>query len=174
MRTYTLYLNTKTTSGFLAPVDKSNLNCVRWNIDWPSLFATSTNATRYLNSNAVCKVKAHLISSQSAAPTFPNQKGTLRISGLATTSQNAISGVFVGYIVPVVSPTTAGQFYLQCDTTQSVGVEISVPSNPSICVGLYNDAGVAMTNALEYELVLHFELEEDDTEARFITNQTVF
>jgi hypothetical protein len=27
-----------------------------------------------------------------------------------------------------------------------------------------------MTTALEYELILHFELEEDDTESRYITN----
>lgn len=171
MRTYTLYLNTKTTTGFLRPTDKTNLNCVRWNVDWASLFPTSTNATRLLNNNAKCRVKAYLVSAASAAPTFSAQKGTLRISGLASSSQlGSNGGVILGYIIPVANPTTAGQYYLECDTTQSIGVEINVPSNPNICVGMFDDAGVATINALEYELILHFELEEDDQETRYIMN----
>jgi len=171
MRTYTLYLNTKTTTGFLRPTDKSNLNCVRWNVNWDALFPTSTNATRLLNNNAKCRVKAHLVSASSAAPVFSTHKGTLRISGLATSNQNPLSGVLLGYIKPVVNPTTAGQYYLECDTTQAVGVEISVPSNPNICVAMFDDTGtVGTVNALEYELILHFELEDDDTESKYNTN----
>jgi hypothetical protein len=140
-------------------------------VDWGSLFPTSTNATRLLNNNAKCKVKAHLVSASSAAPVFSTHKGTLRISGLATSSQNPVNGVLLGYIIPVANPTTAGQWYLQCDTTQSVGVEISVPSNPNICVAMIDDTGtVGTVNALEYELILHFELEDDDTETKYNTN----
>jgi hypothetical protein len=172
MRVYTLYLNTKTSSGFFKPTDKSNLNCVRWNINWDTLFPTSTNSTRLLNPNSKCRVKARLISAPGAAPAFSTHKGTLRISGLASTSQNVNgAGVVLGYILPVANPTNAGQWYLECDTTQSIGVEISQPNNPNICVGMYDDAGVATTNALEYELILYFELEEDDQETRYNTNQ---
>lgn len=169
MRLYSLYLNTKTTSGYLTPTDKSNLNCVRWSINWNSIFPTSMNSLRLLNNNAKCRIKAQFISAAGTGITWANHKGTLRIGGLVSNSQNPINGVLLGMIKPVVSPTVNTDWYLECDTTQTAGIEINLPTNTNICVGLYNDSGVAMTNALEYEIILHFELEEDDTESRFLT-----
>ena len=169
MRLYSLYLNTKTTSGYLTPTDKSNLNCVRWSINWNSIFPTSMNSLRLLNNNAKCRIKAQFISAAGTGITWANQKGSLRISGLVSNSQNPISGVLLGMIKPVVSPIVGTDWYLECDTTQTAGIEINLPTNNNICVSLYNDSGVAMTNVLEYELILHFELEEDDTESRFLT-----
>jgi hypothetical protein len=168
MRTYSLYLNTKSTNTFLKPTNKTNLNSVSFNVDWATLFPTSANATRLLNTNSKCKLKAHLISAASTGITWANQKGTLRINGLATTSQNPVNGVILGYVYPVVSPIVSTDWYLECDTTQSIGVEISIPTNPNITVSLFNDSGNAMTNSLEYELILHFEFEDDDTESVFI------
>jgi hypothetical protein len=170
MRQYTLYLNTKTSSGFLTPIDKTNLNSVRWNINWNSIFPTSMNAIRFLNNNAKCHIKAQLVSSSGTGITWANQKGTLRIGGLVSNSQNPLNGVFLGVVKPVVSPIVATDWYLECDTTQTLGVEINIPINNNILVGLYNDAGNPMTNALEYELILHFEIEDDDNETKYLTN----
>jgi hypothetical protein len=128
------------------------------------------NAKRYLNPNSKCRIKAQFISAASTGITWANHKGTLRIGGIATSSQNPTSGVILGVIKPVVSPIVNTDWYLECDTTQSQGVEISIPINSNICIGLYNDAGTAMSNALEYELILHFELEDDDSETKYITN----
>jgi hypothetical protein len=173
MRLYTLYLNTKTTTGFLAPTNKSNLNCVYFSVPWESVFPTSMNAKRYLNNNSKCRIKAQFVSAASTGITWTNQKGTLRIGGLASSSQNPTSGVILGVVKPVVSPIVATDWYLECDTTQSQGVEISMPTNNNICIGLYNDSGAAMTNALEYEVILHFEIEDDDSESRYIMNQSI-
>jgi hypothetical protein len=170
MRLYTLYLNTRTSSGPLAPFDKTNLNCVRWNINWNSVFPTSMNAVKLVNNNAKCRIKVQFISDASTAPTWPNQKGTLRVGGLVSNSQNAINGVLLGAVKPTQDPSDSTRRYLECDTTQAQGVEINLPSNMSICVGLYNSTGDAMTTSLEYELILHFELEDDDSESRYITN----
>jgi len=174
MRLYSLYLNTKTTSGFLTPTNKANLNCVYFSVPWESVFATSMNAKRYLNNNAKCRVKVHFVSAASAGITWTNQKGTLRIGGMVSSSQNPTNGVVLGVVKPVLSPTVNTDWYLECDTTQSLGIEIAIPTNSNICIGLYNDAGVAMTNALEYEVILHFELEDDDTESDFINNQNTY
>lgn len=173
MRTYSLYLNTKSTNTFLKPTNKTNLNSVSFQVDWATLFPTSSNVTRLLNNNSKCKLKAHLISEANTGITWANQKGTLRINGLATTNQNPVNGVILGYVYPEVSPTDSTKWYLECDTTQSIGVEISIPSNPNITVSLFNDTGTAMTNALEYELILHFEFEDDDTESRFINAKQI-
>jgi hypothetical protein len=172
MRNYTLYLNSKTTSGFLKPIDTGNLNCYRWLVNWETVFSTSMNAKRYLNKNAKCRVRAQFVSAAVVGITWANNKGTLRIGGLTSISQNPINGIVLGVVKPVVSPIVNTDWYLECDTTQSQGIEISIPSNTNICVGLYNDAGNAMVNVPEYEIILHFELEDDDTESRYITNQT--
>ena len=172
MRLYTLYLNTKTTTGFLTPTNKSNLNCVYFSVPWESVFSTSMNSKRYLNTNSKCRIKAQLVSASSTGITWANQKGTLRIGGLTSSSQNPTNGIILGVVKPVVSPIVSTDWYLECDTTQTAGIEISIPTNNNICIGLYNDAGTAMTNSLEYEIILHFELEDDDTESRYITNQT--
>jgi hypothetical protein len=169
MRQYTLYLNTKTTSGNLTPTDKSNLNCVRWSVNWNSIFPTSMNAIRFLNNNAKCRIKAQFISAAGTGITWANQKGTLRIGGLVSSSQNPVNSVVLGVVRPVVSPIVGTDWYLECDTTQTLGIEISIPTNSNICVGLYNDAGNPMTNALEYEIILHFEIEDDDSETKFLT-----
>jgi len=174
MRLYTLYLNTKTTNGFLAPTNKANLNCVYFSVPWESVFATSMNAKRYLNNNAKCRVKAQFVSAASAGITWANQKGTLRIGGMVSSSQNPTSGVILGIVKPVISPIVNTDWYLECDTSQTAGVEIAIPTNSNICIGLYNDAGNAMTNALEYEIILHFELEDDAKESDFINNQNTY
>lgn len=171
MRLYTLYLNTKTTTGFLTPTDKSNLNCPRFSVPWESVFPTSMNAKQYLNPNAKCRIKAQLVSAASTGITWAANKGTLRIGGLTSISQNPTNGVILGIVKPVVSPIVNTDWYLECDTTQSQGIEISIPTNNNICIGLYKDDGLAMSNTLEYELILHFEIEDDDAETKFITNQ---
>jgi len=171
MRIYSLYLNTKTTSGFLKPIDTGNLNCYRWLVNWETVFPTSMNAKRYLNTNAKCRVKAQLVSTSAAGITWAANKGTVRIGGLTSISQNPLNGVLLGIVKPVISPIVNTDWYLEMDTTQTAGVEISIPSNANICVGFYNDAGIAMANVQEYELILQFELEDDDTESRYITNQ---
>lgn len=174
MRLYTLYLNTKTTSGILAPTNKSNLNCVYFSVPWESVFSTSMNAKRYLNNNAKCRIKAQLVSAAAVGITWANQKGTLRIGGMVSSSQNPTNGVILGVVKPVINPTLNTQWYLECDTTQTAGIEISIPTNSNICIGLYNDAGIAMTNALEYEVTLHFEIEDDATESDFINNHNTY
>lgn len=170
MRLYTLYLNTKITTGFLAPTNKTNLNCVYFSVPWESVFPTSMNAKRYLNPNAKCRIKAHLVSAASSGIIWANHKGTLRIGGMVSNSQNPTNGVILGVVKPVVSATSTSNWYLECDTIATDGIEISIPTNNNICIGLYNDAGNAMSNSLEYELILHFEIEDDDSETKYMTN----
>jgi hypothetical protein len=170
MRQYSLYLNTKTTTGYLTPVDKSNLNNVKWSVNWNNVFPTSMNAIRFLNNNSKCRIKVQLVSASGTGFTWAANKGTVRIAGLVSSSQNPVNGVVLGVVKPVVSPIVGTDWYLECDTTQTLGVEINIPSNTYIVVGFYNDAGTLMTNALEYEMILHFELEDDDTESKYLTN----
>lgn len=164
-RYYSVYLNTKTTSGPLKPTSVANLANARWDINWNTVFPTSINTTQLINNNAKCKLRAQFVSDSTASLTWAANKGTLRIGGIPSISQYSLgSGLVLGIIQPVVIPA-GGAYYLQLDTTQGVGQEISIPTQSSICVCLLQSDGISMqANVPDYELVLHFEFEDDDKE----------
>lgn len=163
-RYYSVYLNTKTASGPLRPTDKTNLANVTFNVNWNTVFPTSTNFTRLINNNAKCKLRVQMLTETSAL-TWATNKGTLRISGIGTSSQYSLgTGVILGMTQPKDEPVGAS-FYLEIDTTQTIGQEISIPTQSTICVCFVRDDGVTLqSNVGEYELLLHFELEDNDTE----------
>lgn len=163
-RYYSVYLNTKTASGPLKPDNKSNLANVTFSVNWNTVFPTSTNFTRLINNNAKCILRAHLVS-EVGALTWANNKGTLRISGIGSSSQYSLgTGVILGITKPQDDPVGA-TFYHELDTTQGVGQEISIPTQSTICVCFVKDDGVTLqTNVPEYELLLQFELEDNDAE----------
>lgn len=111
------------------------------------------------NPLAKMRIRAQLVSTSSASLTWAANKGTLRISGLGTVSQNMENGVILSAVQPAAVPA-GGAYYLQCDTTQSVGQEVTFPSSSELCLCFVNDIGNPMVNVPEYECTLHFEIEE--------------
>lgn len=75
MKTISLYLNTQTAYGPYAPVDKTNLANVKWNINWKELFGEFWNSTK------ICRVKAKLTTSPTTNQfTTPVNQGCVRAS----------------------------------------------------------------------------------------------
>jgi hypothetical protein len=163
-RYYSVYLNTRTATGQLKPIDKTNLALVRWEVNWNDVFPTSIYTTQLINNNAKCKLRVQLVSESNANLTWAANKGTLRISGIPTIAQYGLtSGLVLGITKPVVVPA-GGAYYLELDTTQTMGQEVSIPNQSSIVVSLLQADGTLQTNVAEYELLLHFEFEDNDTE----------
>lgn len=152
------YLNTQSATSLpSAPFDKTTLARCKWVIRWQDVFRNCTALLE--NPLAKMRVRVQLISTGSASLTWAANKGTLRLNGLGSVSQNMENGIILGTVQPIAVPA-GGSYYLQCDTTQSVGQEVSFPSLSELCLCFVNDIGGTMVNVPEYECTLHFEIEE--------------
>ena len=152
------YLNTQSSSGLSsAPVDKTALARCKWNVRWQDVFRNCTELMG--NPLAKMRLRVQLISAGSASLSWAANKGTLRMVGLGTVSQNMENGVVLGVVQPIAVPA-GGSYYLQCDTTQSVGQEVTFPSSSDFSLYFVNDLGNTMVSVPDYECVLHFEVEE--------------
>jgi len=160
MRYLSYYLNTQSSNSQSKPYDKTNLANCSFNVAWASLFR---NARVVLDKRDVkCRLRVQFISQQNTSITHANNVGTIRIN-LGSSSQNATFGTVIGVVKPVLSATTASNFYLECDTTSTQGVEVNVPvDQTNLNVRLYTGAEALQANVPEYEMILHFELEDEN------------
>lgn len=152
-------MNTQSANGQSKPYNKANLANCSYIVSWESLFR---NARQLLEKKDVkCRLRVQFISQQNTSITHANNVGTIRLN-LGTSSQNTNFGTIVAFTKPVVSATTAGNFYLEADTTSTPGIEINVPVDVTdFSVRLYNSAETLQTNVPEYEMILHFEIEDE-------------
>lgn len=152
MKTYSLYLSTTTPAGnAYAPVNKTNLANVTWNINWKEIFGDFTGDV-----NVRCK----LVSSSFTftADNFINYSGSIRGSFTCPYSNNQ-NGVNLANVLPVIDPTISSKVYFLADsTTNAAGVTITAPtSNQNLTITLIKADGSLKTSSLDYQLWLYFD-----------------
>jgi hypothetical protein len=96
MKVVSLNLST-TGSGKFAPLDKTNLANVKWNINWKEVLG------EYYNTNKPCRVKCKLITSASTYLNTTNNLGTVRAS-FSSNYSNVNNGFTLG--VPILTQTS--------------------------------------------------------------------
>jgi hypothetical protein len=152
MKTYSLYLSTTTPAGnAYAPVDKTNLARVSWNINWKEIFGDFTGDV-----NVRCKLVS--ASGTFTADNLIAYSGSIRGSFTSPYSNNQ-NGVNLSNIFPVIDPTISSKIYFLADsTTNAAGVTITAPtSNQNLTIQLIKADGSLKTTSLEYQLWLYFD-----------------
>jgi hypothetical protein len=150
--TYGLYLSTNSNIKSLQPYDKTNLNNVKWNINWKEIFGSEEGE---------CRVRVKVISQSSANLTWTNNTGSVRCS-FASNYQNSTNGFNLGSIQPSLDNTTstANTTYLDCDTSNSNGVSMVIPkTNTNLTITFLNNNESSMLNVPEYQIWLYFDKE---------------
>jgi len=148
--TYGLYLSTNTGIKSLQPYDKSNLNNVKWNINWKEIFGSATGK---------CNVRVKVVSASATNLTFANNIGSVRAS-FASNYQNSTNGFNLGCVLPVLDNTsaTANTTYLDCDTRATKGITMIIPTtNNDFTISFLNSSEGVMTNVPEYQIWLYFD-----------------
>ena len=150
-RTYAVYLSTLA-SGQNAPLNKTNLANVQWNINWEHLFKEEKDSQK-------CFVRCRMVSQSSTnVDNHDNFIGSLRIQGYSSPYCYEINGVPIGEIQVNNDVTVAGDHYLLTDTSNDFGVMISKPSQNKIFnICFINLSGNFMTNVPEYHITLLFD-----------------
>jgi hypothetical protein len=152
MKTYSLYLSTTTPAGnAYAPVDKTNLARVSWNINWKEIFGDFTGDV-----NVRCKLVS--ASGTFTADNLIAYSGSIRGSFTSPYSNNQ-NGVNLANVFPVIDPTISSKIYFLADsTTNAAGVTITAPtSNQNLTIQLLKADGSLKTQTLEYQLWLYFD-----------------
>ena len=152
MKTYSLYLSTTTPAGnAYAPVDKTNLARVSWNINWKEIFGDFTGDV-----NVRCKLVS--ASGTFTADNLIAYSGSIRGSFTSPYSNNQ-NGVNLANVFPVIDPTISSKIYFLADsTTNAAGVTITAPtSNQNLTIQLLKADGSLKTTSLEYQLWLYFD-----------------
>ena len=164
MRVYSLYLSTLTPSGSkYAPVSKTNLANVKWNINWREIFGYRQGE---------CRIRCRLISASSTSLTWAANVGSIRAT-VASSTTNASNGFNVGFVRPQNDFTGTNFTYLDCDTTTSNGTTMIIPnSNNDLTIMLLNSSESQMTNVADYQIWLYFDV--DDEDPLITTDLTVF
>jgi hypothetical protein len=148
MKTYSIYLST--TSTITPPVEKSNLARVTWSINWGEIFNGITGE---------CRVRAKMVSADSANLTWAANLGSLRAT-FASNKSHSTNGFNLGQIIPIPNPVTASKWYMDCDTTQN-GSSIIIPSgNTSFVVTFLNSTESLMASVPDYNLWLYFDVDD--------------
>lgn len=154
MRTYSLYLSTL--SSINAPTNKTNLAQVKWSVNWREIFG---------NKVGNCRVRTHIISKSSNVLTWANNVGSCRIN-LASNTSNCSSGLNLGMVRPMndFSSATVNTTYLECDTTMSSGLSMSIPSfNTEVIINFFGSNDMTpMLNVQEYQVWLYFDVDSED------------
>jgi len=159
-RIFTLYLSTQTPTGSLyAPVgDISNKSIITWNINWNALYG----GTAFKGEERFARVKFQILSlGQDSIYTWAANSGVLAIQGLGNQYSNSANGLTLGAIYPIDNPVAGHPNHiLQGDTLQTGGVLMNLPYGyQPITVLMLNRAGALMSNVLDYQLILQFEIE---------------
>ena len=166
--TYGLYLSTNTNTSSLKPANKTNLNNVKWTINWREIFG---------NREGECRVRVKLISNSVKTLTWSANVGSVRAS-FASNYQNSTNGFNLGAVLPQLdnsaittstATTTAGitttnttlTTYLECDTISTNGVSMIIPkTNTDMILTFLNANETAMVNFPEYQIWLYFDVNE--------------
>lgn len=150
MKVHTLYLSTLSPAPNAPIVDTAHGVC--WNVNWDSFF----NGTL----GEYCKVK-FLLTSKSGTLVYNNTLSSLRAS-FTTKYANNYNGVNLGLINPVNDTTNNTNHRYLGDTTSGVGVQISRPrGNQQFQLQFIGLDEVIISNALDYQVWLYFEFEEE-------------
>jgi len=149
--TYGLYLSTNTNITSLKPYNKTNLNNVKWNINWKEIFGSKVGE---------CNVRVKVFSASNTNLTWGNNIGSVRAS-FASNYQNSTNGFNLGSIQPILDNTsaTANTTYLDCDTRDTIGVTMNIPTtNNNFSITFLNDSESLMANVPEYQIWLYFDV----------------
>jgi len=152
MRTYSLYLSTSTPAGnTYAPVDKTTLANVTWNINWREIFGDFEGDV-----NVRCKLVS--ASGTFTADTLSALSGSLRASFTSPYSNNS-NGVNLSNIFPIIDPVQATKVYFIADsTTNAAGVTIKAPtSNQKLTISMFKADGSFKSTALDYQIWFYFD-----------------
>jgi hypothetical protein len=150
--TYGLYLSTNTSVNSLKPVNKSNLNNVRWSINWSEIFG---------NKEGECHVRIKLIS-VCGNINWTDNVGSVRAS-FTSNHQNSTNGFNLGCVIPVLDTSSISilNTYLDCDTRNTIGASMIIPkANTDFSITLLNANETAMSNVPEYQVWLYFDTEK--------------
>ena len=150
--TYGIYLSTITGDSW-KPVDKTNLNNVKWSINWREIFGSKEGEY---------KVRIKLFSASNKNLTWANNVGSVRAS-FSSNYQNSTNGFNLGSVNPVLDNTTgtANTCYLDCDTRATQGVSMIIPkTNADFSITFFNASETAMVNVPEYQIWLYFDVEK--------------
>ena len=150
--TYGLYLSTNSNTKSLQPYDKTNLNNVKWNINWKEIFGSKEGE---------CRVRVKLVSQSATNFTWSANTGSLRAS-FASNYQNSTNGFNLGSIEPKLVSTIATPIttYLECNTIDSKGVTMIIPkTNNNITISILNANETLMASVVDYQIWLYFDVE---------------
>jgi hypothetical protein len=151
--TYGLYLSTTGVTN--KPYNKTNLNNVKWNINWKEIFGSATGE---------CNVRVKVVSASASNLTFANNIGSVRAS-FASNYQNSTNGFNLGCVLPVLDNTsaTANTTYLECDTIATTGVTMIIPTtNNDFTISFLNSSEGVMANVPEYQIWLYFDKDNNN------------
>ena len=149
--TYGLYLSTNSNISSLKPYNKTNLNNVKWNINWKEIFGGVVGE---------CNVRVKVISASNSNLTWGNNVGSIR-SSFASNYLNSTNGFNLGAIQPLLDSTssTANTTYLDCDTRDTIGVTMIIPTtNTDFSITFLNSSESLMSNVPEYQIWLYFDV----------------
>jgi hypothetical protein len=148
---YGLYLSTNTSINSLKPVDKTNLNRVKWTINWKEIFGSKEGE---------CRIRVKLVSNSATNLVWNDNVGSVRGS-FSSNYQNSNNGFNLGSVIPVLDNTAANSSYLDCDTRASKGISMVIPkTNTEFSLQFLNSAENAMVNVPEYQIWLYFDVEK--------------
>ena len=138
-----------------APINKTNLSQMKWNINWREIFG---------NRIGECRVRVRLISSSSTALNWQQNIGSLRATFQSTCS-NSNYGFNLGCIRPqsdFTSPT-ANTTYLDLDSTQANGSTIIIPNtNSDFYLSILDASEAPMVNIPDFQVWLLFDTDDED------------
>ena len=150
--TYGLYLSTNTSTSSLKPVNKTNLNNIKWTINWREIFGKLEGE---------CRVRVKLTSAPSTSLAWSANVGSVR-ANFASNYQNSTNGFNLGAILPQLDTTTSTLTgYLDCDTIATNGVSMIIPTtNTDLVISFLNANETAMVNVPEYQIWLYFDVQK--------------
>lgn len=134
----------------LKPFNKTNLNNVKWNINWREIFG---------NTEGECRVRVKFVSQSATNFTWTANTGSIRAS-FTSNNQNSSNGFNLGPIKPEIVTSSPLTLYLESDTTDTKGTTITIPkTNTDFIISLMNGNESLMVNVPEYHIWLYFDVE---------------
>jgi hypothetical protein len=157
-----LYLSTTSASPTWnqgVPVDKTNLNNVKWNLNWDDIFRGENNNYKY------CRVRVKLLSSSwtGVSTDWDTYLGYLTCNLQSMTSGFSTYGTVLSETQAADCPTTGTTTHCMIlNTTQEPGVDVIMPKGNQDFYLTFNrmdlSNGARISNIYDYQVFLYFEL----------------